>query len=192
MKSKILTYVKDKFNDWGLMMRRTYPRPMIRQLIGKDNLIGAEIGVFKGRNAKSILKNLSVARLFLIDPYIKYEQYLTDTASWRVHESDIEDVQEIAESRLNSFDNIRWKIMTSQDAANHFGEETLDFLYIDGNHSYEAVKEDIENYYSKIKTGGIIGGHDIELPSVAKAVFEFAVKHNREVHVLSPDWWIVK
>jgi hypothetical protein len=46
-------------------------------------------------------------------------------------------------------------------------------VFIDGDHSYEGVKKDLNNYYSKVKTGGIFSGHDINLQSVQQAVREF-------------------
>ena len=38
--------------------------------------------------------------------------------------------------------------------------ELYDAVFIDGNHSYEYVKKDLENYWSKVKPGGIIALHD--------------------------------
>ncbi|MBT5491708.1 class I SAM-dependent methyltransferase, partial [bacterium] len=38
--------------------------------------------------------------------------------------------------------------------------QTLDFIYIDANHTYESAKEDIQLWYPKIKVGGMISGHD--------------------------------
>lgn len=53
--------------------------------------------------------------------------------------------------------------MKSADALNMFENESIDFIYIDGNHQYNFVKQDIENYFSKIKPGGIIAGHDYDI-----------------------------
>ena len=58
-------------------------------------------------------------------------------------------------------------------------KKIFDFLYIDGNHRYEAVKSDLINYYPRVKKGGIISGHDYEFegtPDVKKAVDEFFKK----------------
>ena len=70
----------------------------------------------------------------------------------------------------------------------------VDFIYIDGNHSYDFVKRDIELYYPKVKDGGVIGGHDIYFHEVQKAVFEFVIKNNllNNLHAKYPDWWIIK
>jgi predicted O-methyltransferase YrrM len=41
-----------------------------------------------------------------------------------------------------------------------FEDNSIDFIYIDGDHSYNAVKQDLEMYLPKLKDNGIIGGHD--------------------------------
>ena len=41
-----------------------------------------------------------------------------------------------------------------------FSDDSFDALFIDGNHSYEYVKQDLENYSTKVKKGGIIAMHD--------------------------------
>lgn len=62
-----------------------------------------------------------------------------------------------------------------------FADESLDFVYIDANHSYEYVKSDIENWKKKIKKGGFIGGHDFSYKFLGtiQAVYE---------HYDRPDW----
>ena len=41
-------------------------------------------------------------------------------------------------------------------------DESLDLVFIDGDHTYEGCKADISNYYAKVKPGGFIAGHDYE------------------------------
>lgn len=50
--------------------------------------------------------------------------------------------------------------MRSDDAAKKFPDNYFDFVYIDARHDYCAVLEDIRLYYSKLRPGGIIAGHD--------------------------------
>ena len=52
--------------------------------------------------------------------------------------------------------------MLFNDAVGHFEDETIDLLHIDGLHTYEAVQEDFDNWYPKVRPGGIILFHDIE------------------------------
>ena len=75
------------------------------------------------------------------------------------------------------------------DAAEYVPDGSLDFVFIDADHSYEAVAADIDAWRSKVKPGGILSGHDyghIRFPGVARAVDErFAVQ-------VLPDnvWWV--
>lgn len=65
---------------------------------------------------------------------------------------------------------------TSLEAAQEFNDESLDFVYIDADHSYKSVVEDIQAWKQKVKRGGILSGHDYDshfTPDVVKAVEEF-------------------
>lgn len=73
----------------------------------------------------------------------------------------------------------------SEEKAKLYKDESLDFVFIDANHTYEYVKKDIEAWLPKIKKGGIIGGHDFNIfywPGVVQAVTEkfnyYIVKRN--------------
>jgi predicted O-methyltransferase YrrM len=48
----------------------------------------------------------------------------------------------------------------SHDVYNQFEDESIDFLFIDGSHEYKDVLKDLQLWYPKVKTGGIISGHD--------------------------------
>lgn len=60
--------------------------------------------------------------------------------------------------------------MQSADAAKFFPDECLDFVFIDGDHSFGGVTSDIEAWRGKVKLGGVIAGHDFDRSDVAKAV----------------------
>lgn len=51
--------------------------------------------------------------------------------------------------------------MFFNEALKHFSDETVDLLHIDGLHTYDAVKEDFESWYPRVKPGGIILFHDV-------------------------------
>jgi predicted O-methyltransferase YrrM len=78
------------------------------------------------------------------------------------------------------FENIRGYqvetiIKSSVEAAKNFQDESLDFVFIDANHEYESIKEDIKAWLPKVKKGGILGGHDYA-DGVKKAVDEMNFK----------------
>lgn len=62
----------------------------------------------------------------------------------------------------------------SFDRAKEFEDNSIDMLFIDGNHTYEFVKKDIESFLPKMKKGGVIAGHDYNdcHPGVIQAVNE--------------------
>ena len=166
------------------------PRPMIlfaKKHFAEGQLLrGIEIGVAAGDNSLSILKELVVDKFFLIDPYIPYE---FDGRTW-----DASVDHAIAHTKLAEYPHIVWLRKTSESAIREFqNEEAVDFVYIDGNHSYEAVKKDIALYYPLIKNNGLIGGHDYTpyTETVMRAVNEFAEEAKLELHTVFPDWWFI-
>jgi hypothetical protein len=166
------------------------PRPMIlaaRKHFPEGQLLrGIEIGVAVGDNSLSILKELAVDKLFLIDPYVPYE---FDGRTW-----DGSADYAIAHTKLAEYPQVVWLRKTSESAIREFqNEEAVDFVYIDGNHSYESVKKDITLYYPLIKNNGLIGGHDYTpyTETVIRAVNEFAEEAELELHTVLPDWWFI-
>lgn len=80
--------------------------------------------------------------------------------------------------------------MTSVDACKLYENESLDFIYIDGDHDYLSVKEDISIWYPKLKNGGYIAGDDFEedaWPGVYYAINEY---FNDNVTVIRDTTWI--
>ena len=77
--------------------------------------------------------------------------------------------------------------MRSSEAAPLFNDGSLDFVYIDANHSYESIKEDLGLWYPKMKTHSIFAGHDFSTQheSVIKAVSEFQCPY--ELNILYGD-----
>jgi hypothetical protein len=193
------TQIVNQLSDFK---HRIFPRPFVRLALENHNnneqLIGCEIGVYKAFHALSILENTEIEKLYLIDPYEMYEKYEEGHAHYGVDQVPLSDAQREAIDRLKKYKNkIVWLNYLAEDAIKYITEE-LDFVYIDGNHAYDYVKQDIQNYYPKVKSGGVIGGHDFyngfcrEHDGVIKAVSEFAVNNNLNLQVELPDWWIIK
>ena len=63
--------------------------------------------------------------------------------------------------------------MSSTQYANQIEDESVDFIYIDGNHQYLSVMEDLTIWNKKIKIGGVIAGHDFSWSPVSRAIYEF-------------------
>ena len=120
-------------------------------LMGKSNLTGIEIGSYRGESTEIFLKSNAFKKLYCIDPWLPgYD--IKDAASSK----EIVLAEKEFDERFKN-NNIVVKIkQQSSDAFNLFKNESIDFIYIDGNHQYEFVKNDLINYFNKIKQGGII------------------------------------
>ncbi len=83
-------------------------------------------------------------------------------------------VEEQFDRMREQFTNIRKIKKKALDAVEEFADESIDMVYIDAKHTYEAVKEDITAWYPKVKIGGIISGHDFQdsHPGVKQAILE--------------------
>ena len=82
--------------------------------------------------------------------------------------------------------------MDSCEAAAKFEDNSLDVVYIDMTHTYEAVKRDIECWFPKVKNGGYISGHDYApygWDGVVRAVDE---KFSGQIDTMDGNCWIVQ
>lgn len=176
----------------NLSLVRRFPRPMIRYIKNNNpnntELVGVEIGTYRGINALSILKTLPIKKLYLINPYLNYEGY-TDRYG---DEPSLNPLFEITKKKLSKFkDKVIFIRKMSSDAINDI-PNNIDFVYIDGNHKYEFVKKDMELYWDKLRLGGSLGGHDIdngfckEHGGIVRAFIEFMVD-KKNYYIYSPD-----
>ena len=83
-------------------------------------------------------------------------------------------VEEEFKNNTRFFNNVNLIKDYSHNVSTIFADKSVDLVYIDGDHSYQAVNKDIELYLPKIKQGGILAGHDYSKswPGVVKAVDE--------------------
>jgi hypothetical protein len=170
--------------------RLEFKRVWIKSLKKRHNLIGAEIGVRRGKHAAFLIDNLDIQKLYLIDPYEAYDEF---PGVW-ANDDAMAEVETTARERLGGFRSTTFIRKYSTDAVSDLSED-LDFLYIDVNHKYEFVKADIANYYPLLKEGGILAGHDYvdAWPGVIRAVHEFSQMHGLKVQkAMFGDWFINK
>ena len=169
-------------------------KPALKQLKGRDGLVGAEIGVWTGVHTLFYLKELDIKCVFLIDPYIGYENY-DPVKEFRM--KNLEIAEQAAHARLQGYEQrIKWIKKKSAEAVEFIADNSLDFVYIDGNHSFDSVMEDILLYYPKLKKGGLLSGHDYDLENVKKAVDVSIKSHGLILHIENGagfekkiDWW---
>jgi len=171
-------------------------RDLIKMVKNKYNypLTIAEIGVEKGVHALELLYDLNIQHLYLIDHYLTYKDGLTN-CSQEIQD----DVYKIMFKRLNPFrEKISFITKPSVFASSLFSDEYFDFVYIDSNHDYEFVIQDINMWWPKVKKDGILGGHDYKWTlNVERAVREFA--KNNSLNILefledsrNTEWGFIK
>lgn len=158
---------------------------MMPELIRERNYKrGIEVGVFAGGHAESILKNSDLRLLVGVDPYkVQKTQNLLHT------QEDYNCLYISVLSRLdpNRYTHLR---MTSDNAYLKLVsfEETFDFVFIDGMHTYRQIKNDLNNYGGLIRKGGVIACHDYHhsnYPLLTVAIDEFAKQHDIKI-VIGP------
>lgn len=145
-------------------------------------IVAVEVGIAGGHNALTNLKTLNLGKYYLVDPLIPYEQ----DGTFYDFSHCIPRIKKLEKE----WPQTTFLKMPSKDAVN-FIHEPLDLVYLDGNHEYESVKEDIAIWLPKIKPGGVIAGHDFNTlcPGVIQAVQE---EFGWDFQCSEWDWWKVK
>jgi len=174
----------------------TVPRPFTTHLknLFKDRpLTGVEVGVYRGENAKNILQQLNMEKLYLVDPWACYEGFGVDGAGEYANKNEIEKVYNNVKTAFAGHGNVEIIRDFSQTASARFDENSLDFVYIDGNHRYEHVYRDIKSWHLKVKQGGVVGGHDVlNIIDVITAVSDWCVENKQKFVISPPDWYLTK
>ena len=112
-----------------------------------------EIGSYAGESTEIFAQHFQY--VIAIDPYNENYDPNDVTCSY----APLSDVLKSYEERMSKYDNVSLLQATSDDAVKLVTLKA-DFVYIDGLHTYDQVKKDIENYLPLINKNGFIGGHD--------------------------------
>ena len=167
---------------------------LIEELPYQEALTGAEIGVYLGATSASLLDRFENLKLWMVDPYnpgayLKKNDQLSklSAANHLDHASTARNAVEFASDR-------RTFVPVASPEAARFVPDDLDFVFLDGDHSYEAVTQDISTWIAKLKPdgNGLFAGHDYNRTEVAQAVDEFAAANGLSVHVGDHSVWWVK
>ncbi|MCG3171684.1 MAG: hypothetical protein CALGDGBN_03325 [Pseudomonadales bacterium] len=151
--------------------------------------VGAEVGVHLGDFSALLLQETAPARLHLVDPW----EFRTDaehSASW-YGERGANGQQEMDRRHAHVQQRFTHQIAagtvevhrgSSGQVLPGFADDSLDWIYIDGDHAYDAVKQDLDLAWLKVRPGGLIAGDDYAIgkwwgDGVVRAVNEFIGTH---------------
>ncbi len=177
-------------DNWHEPVRCRLELPLLWEKRGYKE--GVEIGTQAGDFAEVMLDNWNNGKLHLVDPWAHLEEYV-DNAN--VSDEKHEQLYRRVLGRFNTNHRVSIHRKTSVDAAREIG--TVDFAYIDGDHSYEGVKTDIATWWPKVRRGGVLAGHDYLDGTVGKTTFgvksavdEFvAANPGMKLFVTREEWW---
>lgn len=153
--------------------------------------LGAEVGVLGGKYSKILCEANPYLKLYCVDSWglgsNKYKKYYAKK-------------YEEAKTRLADY-NVTLIRKLSLDALGDFDNESLDFVYIDANHSFDYVMKDIIEWTRKVRIDGIVAGHDYintNRAGVKDAVDMYVKHHYYKLNItLEEDefglsWWFRK
>lgn len=156
----------------------TQRSPIEIQNIGRDGFAqvlgelgftsGAEIGVERGLYSEVLCRSIPGLRLLCVDAWQAYRGYRD-----HVDQAKLEAFYEETRDRLAPFAGATIARAFSLDAVRTVPDGSLDFVYIDGNHSLQHCINDLAEWSKKVRPGGIIAGHDFvryKLPNQIQVV----------------------
>ena len=167
----------------------------IASLQGKGKVC-AEVGVLRGAFTKKIIETLAPSEYWMID---SWGLHLTSFADYSLYDMD---------HWLNMMKNVEKKYSSqnyhtlralSTDASKHFDDGHFDFVYIDADH--DRLNDDLEAWYPKVKSGGVIAGHDYafvpskteyKMTKVEKDVRDFFNEDFEHTSEVLQSWWHIK
>lgn len=116
---------------------------------------GVEVGVYRGKFTQTLARRAPNMQLTGVDAWKVYPGYKDYECTDLESEAYLDAVR-----RTKDYPQVKLINSWSVDASKTFEDESLDYLFIDANHSFEWVVEDMKAWIPKVKEGGIIMGHD--------------------------------
>lgn len=132
-----------------------------------------EIGSWMGKTASDLRRLFPGSHLYLIDPWKPSASYLEKGRPPCLHPEEFEKAYQHVRALFEGDPLTTILRKTSLQGAKKI-PQGIDLAFIDGDHSYEQVKQDILTWKKKIRHGGLLAGHDYnaDFPDVIRAVNE--------------------
>ena len=174
------------FGSYGIV-------PHLAQMVDAENIL--EIGVAYGYHADFLCTVLPNIQYVGVDPYLAdydpddiFSKDVERLFGEKEPQQAMDRLFNIVRSNLQKFEG-RAKLLRekSWDAAGQFEDNSLDLVYIDGDHTYQGVVKDLMFWFPKVRKGGMICGDDIGWPGVKRAVDEFFLRLGKDYQIISKD-----
>lgn len=161
--------------DGWFDFQRLYDEQLTR--IGNNRAIFVEVGSWLGKStaymAEEIKRRYKKVKLVAVDTWKGTSHEEHQQHAVRDAGGDLFHVWQKNMSRAGVLPFVQPMQMPSVEAAARFPDRSVDFIFIDADHAYDAVKADIRAWRPKLKAGGVIAGHDFhQWEGVKRAVEE--------------------
>lgn len=156
------------------------------------NGVVVELGVFAGRSTAVMapICHRNNTRYYAIDNFTGSANP-QDKATRHQQERNIRELFEINMIAMDLLSVVEVIKLDSTSAASLFDDNSVDFCFIDADHSPTAVRRDIDAWWQKISNGGFLGGHDYQSP-LRHTVNQFATEKHKKVLTGGRCWAIQK
>jgi predicted O-methyltransferase YrrM len=153
-----------------------------------NNSVFIEIGTWKGQStvfmAEKIKESSKHIKFYAIDTFEGSDEHKNELVILN---------KTLYKEYLKNIEPVKDYIITIKGNSNkvheQFKNESIDFIFIDGDHTLKGITSDLKNWYPKIKSNGIIAGHDYLYPDIKSVVdifFSFKAKYYHD------NCWIYK
>lgn len=163
--------------------------------------LGAEIGVHRGDLSLWLMEDYPELHLLLVDRWTPPEagdSYLTypgEVLAGQTMEEYSDNLKHVKWIMQLAEGRVKYLVMDFVDAAKSVDDESLDFVYLDADHSRAGTFAAIQAWAPKVRVGGVVGGHDWGRWGVSDAVYEYRQKSGVHFEVttgLSCSWGYIK
>ena len=170
---------KDNFPYCASMRFNRYYLCKVFQKLGYT--VGAEVGVRRGRYSKALCEANPELKLFCVDPWEECQEgkYTTEKQN-KLYDYAVDNLKDC---------NVTIIRKRSLDAVDDFKDGELDFVFIDGDHKFDAVMQDIIRWRPKVRVGGVVAVHDYYLGEVGvfHAVEAYVRSHNIRPYYMTKE-----
>ena len=174
----------------------TFPKLYSHMVECYDNARFVEVGTWQGSSAAYMaVEIINSGKNIQFDVYDIWGRYSIDGLNTKNPEKYPDDfVEKLFRANINPVKHVvNARKLDSVSASKLYKDESLDFVFIDADHTYEAVLNDIHHWFPKVKRGGHMGGHDyFNDPGVQKAVRTYFHKEDDSLYCGEQCWCVFK